>query len=167
VNAAIVVMGVSGAGKSTLGCALATALGCRFVEGDTLHPAANVAKMAAGIPLDDNDREPYLERVAQVCAAGAAAGVVVSCSALKRRYRDVIRKHAPTTRFVLPLLDHAQLAERLNRRRNHFMPASLLDSQLAALEPPAADEHVILVDGASGTSLQVALALASLAPMRP
>jgi carbohydrate kinase (thermoresistant glucokinase family) len=156
-------MGVSGAGKSTLARALAQALGWKFVEGDDLHPQANLAKMAAGIPLTDADRWPFLHAVAFAIAQNRANGVVVSCSALKRSYRDFIREHAagPIT-FVLPELTRAQLLERLQQRTAHFMPVSLLDSQLATFQQPAADEHAIIVDGAHSTHVQVANTLAAL-----
>lgn len=161
-NRAIVIMGVSGCGKSKLGRELAAALGVRFVEGDTLHPEGNIAKMSAGVPLDDIDREPFLLNVVAALVVGKARGVVVSCSALKRSYRDVIRSRAGDVTFVWPRVDRAVLAERLARRRDHHMPASLLDSQLETLEPPAADEHAIVVDGADTTPAQVAQALTAL-----
>ena len=159
-------MGVTGVGKSTLGRALATELGWNFVEGDALHPPANVRKMSAGIPLDDEDRRPFLEAVAQAIRAGRNTGVVVSCSALKRRYRDLIRERAGETLFVLPVLDRDRISERLEQRSGHFMPTSLLDSQLAALEMPDPDEKSILVDGAADTEAQVAEALAALGTIR-
>jgi len=139
----VVVMGVSGSGKSTVGASLADALGVPFVDGDALHPAANVAKMAAGIPLDDADRAPWLDAVGAVLAAGP---VVVACSALKRTYRDRLRAAAPELRLVFLDGSPALLASRMAARPGHFMPASLLDSQLAALERPAPDEHAITAD---------------------
>jgi gluconokinase len=151
---AIVVMGVSGCGKSTLAAALATALGWQFVEGDTLHPARNIAKMRAGLPLDDEDRLPFLENVAAALAANRS-GVVVSCSALKRSYRDRLRARAGDLLFVLPEVDRAKLVARLENRGNHFMPPSLLSSQLESLESPDADEQAIVVDGGADTDLQV------------
>jgi gluconokinase len=163
VTHAIVVMGVSGAGKTTLGRALAAALGSQFVEGDTLHPPANVAKMAAGVPLDDADRRPFLESVAAALAAGRERGIVVTCSALKRRYRDLLRAAVPDAVFVLPTVERDALAARLATRHNHYMPASLLDSQLATLEPPTADERAIIVDGGEPTQSQVARVRALLA----
>ncbi len=156
-------MGVSGSGKSTLGRALAATLGWQFVDGDTLHPAANVTKMAAGIPLDDADREPFLERVARVIAEKRRAGVVVACSALRRSYRDVIRARAGPVMFMLPVLDREILAARLGQRSGHFMPPSLLDSQLALLEFPDPDEQALLVDGNTPTEAQVGQALAAIA----
>jgi carbohydrate kinase (thermoresistant glucokinase family) len=162
VTRAIVIMGVSGCGKSTLGRELAAALGSEFVEGDALHPPANVAKMRAGVPLEDRDREPFLLRVADAIRAAKPHGAVVSCSALKRSYRDLIRDRAGAVTFVWPRADRAVLAVRLAQRRDHYMPASLLDSQLAALEPPVADERAIEVDGAAPTAAQVAAVLAAL-----
>ena len=161
---AIVIMGVSGCGKSTLGRALAAQLGWPFIEGDTLHPPANLAKMAAGIALDDDDRLPFLKRVAMACAQGNATGVVVSCSALKRRYRDLIRAQAGDVTFVLPMLDRAQLFARLAQRQGHFMPASLLESQLAALELPDPDEHALRIDGTASLDAQIADTIAALRP---
>jgi carbohydrate kinase (thermoresistant glucokinase family) len=154
-------MGVSGCGKTTLGRALAGALGWRFVEGDSLHSPASVAKMAAGIPLDDDDRRPFLERVARALCEHRQSGVVVSCSALKRSYRDAIRARAGVVTFVLPRLDPAALTERLEQRIDHFMPAALLESQLAAFEPPEPDEAAIVVEGAAPTAVQVAQVLAA------
>jgi len=139
----VVVMGVSGSGKTTVGAALADALGLRFVDGDALHPAANVAKMAAGIPLDDADRAPWLDAIGAVLAAGP---VVVACSALKRAYRDRLRAAAPGLQLVFLDGDPALLASRMTARPGHFMPASLLDSQLATLERPEPDEHALTAD---------------------
>jgi carbohydrate kinase (thermoresistant glucokinase family) len=156
---AVVIMGVSGSGKSTLGPALAEALGWRFIDGDALHPPANVAKMAAGIALDDADRRPFLEGVAQVLAAHRQSGVVVACSALRRSYRDYIRARAGPVLFVLPVLEREALVARLAGRADHFMPSSLLDSQLDLLEFPEPEEQVILVDGNESTELQVGQAL--------
>jgi gluconokinase len=158
---AVVVMGVSGCGKSTLASALAAALGWQFVEGDTLHPSRNIDKMQAGIPLDDHDRLPFLDNVAKAIAAHRS-GVVVSCSALKRSYRDYLRSSAGDVLFVLPDLDKPALLLRLANRSDHFMPASLLTSQLEALETPGADEQALVIDGAIGTNSQVAAAIAAL-----
>lgn len=163
---AIVIMGVSGSGKSTLGRALATALDWQFVDGDTLHPPSNVAKMAAGIPLDDDDRRPYLAGVAAALVSGRDRGVVVTCSALKRRHRNFLRDAADDVMFVLPTVGRATLAARLADRKDHFMPASLLDSQLATFEPPTADESVIAVDGNAPTPAQVAHVRAALTAQR-
>ncbi len=155
----IVVMGVSGCGKTTLARMLADRLGLRFIEGDDCHPPANVAKMRAGIPLDDADRQPFLDAVARALAA-APGGAVASCSALRRAYRDRIRAIVPDVRFVLPVLDGAALHERLAARAGHFMPPSLLASQLATLEPPQADEDALVLDGARPAAVQADEALA-------
>jgi gluconokinase len=156
-------MGVTGSGKSTLGKALARALGWQFVEGDTLHPAANIKKMAAGIPLDDQDRVPFFHNVAQALADSRPHGIVVSCSALKRSYRDQIRAGDPNALFVLPRLTRAQMQERLQGRAGHFMPASLLDSQLAILEPLGGDELSIQIPGDEAVDAQVQRTLARMA----
>jgi gluconokinase len=140
----LVVMGVSGSGKTTVGEALAVARGVPFADGDALHPEANVAKMAAGIPLDDADRAPWLDAIGAVLAAGP---VVVACSALKRAYRDRLRVAAPELELVYLEVDRATLLDRMTHR-THFMPPSLLDSQLATLEPPTAEEHAIVINGA-------------------
>jgi len=158
----VVVMGVSGSGKSTVGAALADALGLRFVDGDSLHPAANVAKMAAGIPLDDADRAPWLDAIGQVLAAGP---VVVACSALKRQYRDRLRAAAPTLRLVFLDGSRTLLASRMAARPGHFMPTSLLDSQLATLEVPGPDEHALTVDVATPVARLVSTLLVSLERM--
>jgi gluconokinase len=138
----VVVMGVSGTGKSTVGAALAGALGVPFVEGDDLHPAANVAKMAAGIPLTDADREPWLDLI----AAQLVRPVVVACSALKRAYRDRLREAAPDLALVYLHGTAQLLAARMEGREGHFMPTALLQSQLDALEEPAPDEDPIPMD---------------------
>jgi carbohydrate kinase (thermoresistant glucokinase family) len=135
----IVVMGVSSAGKSTVGEALAARMGMRFVDADALHPPRNIAKMSAGIPLTDADRAPWLELVGRELAG---APIVVACSALKRVYRDRLRRVAPTVRFVHLHGERHQLMERAARRTDHFMPPSLLDSQLTTLERPQPDEQV-------------------------
>ena len=158
---AIVIMGVSGSGKSTLGQALADTLGWSFVEGDALHPPANIAKMSAGTPLDDDDRRPFLENVSQAILA-RPEGVVVSCSALKRAYRDLIRSIAGDVTFVLPMLSREQLQARMARRAGHFMPAALLDSQLQTLEVPGADERAIQMDGDLPVEAQVERVMAAL-----
>lgn len=141
----VVVMGVSGSGKTTVGALLAEVLGVPFVDGDSLHPQGNVAKMAAGIPLDDDDRTPWLDAVGAVLARGS---VVVACSALKRAYRDRLRVAAPNLELVFLDGSGELLAARMSHRPDHFMPALLLDSQLATLEPPAPDERPLTVDAA-------------------
>ena len=147
-------MGVSGAGKSTVGALLAAELGWDFAEGDDLHPDRNIARMAAGTPLTDADRAPWLAAVRTWIDAHVRAGRpgVITCSALKRRYRDVLR--APQVVFVLLRADPAITARRLAARHGHFMPPALLDSQLQTLEPPGPDERAITVAG-DGTAEQV------------
>lgn len=160
----VVVMGVSGAGKTTLGEALAARLGWRFVEGDSFHPPGNVAKMSAGVPLDDADRRPWLEALAAAIARDEAEGrpSVVGCSALKRAYRDILRTGAPRVRFVHVHGDRAVLAERVANRPGHFFPAALLDSQLATLEPLGPDEDGVVVDLALPVEAQVEAAVRGL-----
>lgn len=148
--ALIVVMGVSGAGKSTVGAALAARLGLRFVDADSLHPETNVAKMAAGTPLTDDDRWPWLALVGSTLASAAREGLVVACSALRRSYRDAIRAAAPQVRFVHLAVPRAALDERVADRQEHFMPASLLDSQLSTLEPLWRDEAGVTVESVGG-----------------
>jgi len=145
--AAAVVMGVSGSGKSTVGRVLADRLGWEFVDGDALHPPANIAKMEAGQPLDDADRAPWLAAIAARIDEWLAAGTpgVVTCSALKRRYREAIIGGRRAVRLIYLAGSPALIACRIAGRRGHFMPASLLESQLAALEPPAAEEYPIIV----------------------
>jgi len=147
--AALIVMGVSGSGKTTVGRLLAGRLAWAFEEGDDLHPAANIEKMKSGRPLDDEDRRPWLEAIGRWIDASAEAdrAAVVTCSALKRAYRDLLAQKRPQVLFVFIDLDRATLAERVAGRKGHFMPASLLDSQLADLEPPGADEPAIRIDG--------------------
>jgi gluconokinase len=144
----MIVMGVSGSGKSTIGQALATALGLDFIDGDDLHPSANKEKMAAGHPLDDEDRAPWLEIIAQRIGTELAEGnpVVVACSALKRRYRTQLVSYAPSTVFIHLSGQRDIIAERQTHRNHEYMPNSLLDSQFATLEPLEADERSIVVD---------------------
>ncbi len=146
----IVVMGVSGAGKTTVGRDLAHRLGVSFIDADDLHGSENVAKMAAGIPLDDDDRWPWLDRVGAALAADP--GVVIACSALKRRYRDRLRASAPDTVFVHLDAPKERVTEQATARRGHFMPPALLASQLQTLEPLGADEDgiTVTVDGTAG-----------------
>lgn len=141
-------MGVSGSGKSLIGAAFARSLGVDFVEGDEYHTAANVARMSSGIPLTDDDRAEWLGLLAARIRKAKAPGIglVVSCSALKRSYRDILRAAASELRFVFLQGPRALLAERLASRRGHYMPRSLLESQLATLEEPSPDEHVWVCD---------------------
>lgn len=158
----IIVMGVSGCGKSTLAKALAQAKGWTFIEGDGLHPPENIEKMSRGIALTDADRRPFLANVAQSALDHRALGVVLSCSALKRRYRDALRAGAGPLFFVCLTVDRAELMRRMTERA-HFMPASLLESQLADFEPLAADETGIILDGALPIDALSAAALKALA----
>lgn len=158
-----VVMGVSGCGKSAIGQELAAALAVPYLEGDTYHPADNVAKMAAGIALDDADRAGWLLLLRHEIAAARAAGrgMVLSCSALKRRYRDVLRAGDPALRFVHLTGSRALIGARMQARAGHFMPLSLLDSQLRDLEPLQADENGICLDIAQAPAALVAAILRS------
>lgn len=177
-------MGVSGSGKSTVGAELARLLGAGFVDGDDLHPAANRAKMAAGTPLTDEDRWPWLERVKATLAGGLVGGsvgadasagggalraatgdgatdrgVVVACSALRRVYRDVLRGAGPGVRFVYLEVDRAEIEERLGRRHGHFFPPALMASQFATLEAPTvAEEPDIIALTPHGSARGLALA---------
>lgn len=143
-------MGVCGSGKSVIGSAFAKALGLPFVEGDQFHPRENVQKMAAGIALTDDDRAGWLDALSARLgdAAGSAEGVVLTCSALKRAYRDVLRRGASRLQLVWLHGPRELLELRMTRRQGHFMPTSLLDSQLATLEPPAPDERAWAMDAA-------------------
>lgn len=145
----IILMGVAGAGKTTLGKRLAQALGWRFVEGDELHPPANVAKMAAGTPLTDEDRAPWLERLREVILDTLARGedAVVACSALKQRYRRLLTVDPARVRWVYLWAPREVIASRLAQRTGHFMPPSLLDSQFAALEAPGEALQVDVTPG--------------------
>jgi gluconokinase len=145
---AIVVMGVCGSGKSTVGAALAKHLGVSFRDADEFHPAANVAKMSSGTPLTDADRWPWLDAIGAALADAGREGqsIVIGCSALKRVYRDRLRAAAGRPLVFVHLTgSYATLTRRMQTRKGHFMPASLLDSQLATLEPPDADEGAITV----------------------
>jgi gluconokinase len=145
---ALIVMGVTGCGKTAVGKALAKRLGANFIEGDALHPQENVAKMASGTPLDDNDRAGWLDTIGRNVADEQAMGkpVVATCSALKRAYRDRLRKFVPDAIFVHLVLSREESWRRVSNRPGHFMPASLVDSQFATLEAPAEDEAAISLD---------------------
>jgi carbohydrate kinase (thermoresistant glucokinase family) len=152
----LVEMGVSGSGKTTIAQALADRLGWAFQEGDALHPQANVDKMHAGIPLTDEDRWPWLRRVAAWVDGQLAAGQpgIITCSLLKRAYRDLVIDGRQGVRLLYLKGDKALIADRMARRKGHFMPASLLDSQFATLEEPGPDEHPLAVD-ISGTADEI------------
>lgn len=160
----VVVMGVSGCGKTTIGLLLSERTGWPFLDADTLHSAANVAKMAAGTPLTDDDRWPWLADVADWIAARHAAGepAILACSALKRAYRDRLRQADPQLRLVYLRTDPATLHERLSHRVGHFFPQTLLTAQLTDLEAPTADEHPIIVPSGQSPAEQVDAILAAL-----
>lgn len=142
----LIIMGVQGTGKSTVGKALADRLGLTFIDGDDLHPAANKAKMASGIPLTDEDRAPWLDAIGETIARERARGVTcaIVCSALKRRYRDQLRSFAPDLQFVHLAGSQELIAGRIAHRHHEYMPASLLDSQFATLEQLDDDEAGII-----------------------
>lgn len=144
----VVMMGVSGVGKTTIGTLLAEQLGWGYAEGDSYHPPANVAKMRAGTPLDDADRAPWLGAIATDIDRWRAAGrgMVVACSALKRSYRDILIGGRPDVRLVRLAGDEALIRARMETRTDHYMPPSLLSSQLATLQPPGDDEEAITVN---------------------
>ena len=153
-----VLMGVSGCGKSSVGEALSAETKVTFMDGDALHPTSNIEKMSRGEPLDDTDRAPWLVQVGQALAQRKGP-IVVGCSALKRKYRDIIRENAAEPVYFLHLdAPHKVLAQRMSEREGHFMPASLLDSQFAALEPLAPDEDGALIDIAQPISAVIAQA---------
>jgi gluconokinase len=140
----VVLTGVSGSGKSAVGSALAARLGWRFIDADDLHPAANIAKMSAGVPLTDEDRRPWLAEVARQLAA--AHDAVAACSALRRSYREILAAAVPGVLFIQLSVPPATLLARMQARGNHFMPVSLLDSQLATFEPLGPGEHGVAID---------------------
>jgi gluconokinase len=145
----VVVMGVSGSGKTSIGEAIAVAFKTDYVEGDALHPAVNIAKMSAGTPLTDEDRWPWLDAVGKALSEGSASGhaIVVSCSALKKVYRDRLRQAAGgRLAFVYLTGSRTVLESRMGHRTGHFMPTSLLDSQFKTLEPPTGEELIVTVD---------------------
>ncbi|MFE9453245.1 gluconokinase [Streptomyces sp. NPDC006739] len=146
----VVVMGVAGTGKTTIGPLLAARLGVPYAEGDDFHPPANIAKMSAGVPLDDADRWPWLDAIGAWAHGRAGLGGVVSCSALKRSYRDRLRAAAPGVVFVHLTGDRALIEGRMSHRQGHFMPTALLDSQFATLQPLEPGEAGVAVDVGGG-----------------
>lgn len=161
-----VIMGVAGSGKSSVGIALGQRVAARYIDGDDLHPATNIEKMAAGIPLTDEDRRPWLEQVGEVLRA-AEGPLLVGCSALKRAYRDLIRAKAGGPVVFIHLAGSpALIAERMSARQAHFMPTSLIDSQFAALQPLAPDETGFAVDIGLPLDAVVAAAAKQLGGMR-
>lgn len=164
----VVVMGVSGCGKSSVGEAIAEAFSTDFIEGDALHPPENIAKMSAGTPLTDEDRWPWLDAVGKALQKGSADGhaVVVSCSALKKAYRDHLRKAAGgRLAFVFLTGARAVLESRMGHRTGHFMPTSLLDSQFRTLEPPTGEDLVVTIDIDRPLDAVIAAALEGLADL--
>lgn len=139
----LVLMGVAGSGKTSVGEALSARMGIPYLDGDTLHPPGNIAKMSRGEPLTDADRWPWLARVGQALAGQEA--LILGCSALRRSYRDRIRAEAGAVIFVHLAGSRSVIAARMRQRGGHFMPVALLDSQFAALEPPAPEEHAVTV----------------------
>ncbi|GII77998.1 gluconokinase [Sphaerisporangium rufum] len=162
----LVVMGVSGSGKSTVGTALAKRLGVPYADADDFHSPANVAKMSAGVPLVDDDRWPWLRSIGAWLADHSTGGGVVSCSALRRAYRDVLREAAPQVGFVHLHGPQEVVRERVTGRAGHFMPASLLASQYETLEPLGGDEHGVVLDVTRGVPELVDDYLAAAPPAR-
>jgi gluconokinase len=162
----VIVAGVSGSGKTTVGALLAGRLHWRFADADEFHPAANVEKMRAGIPLTDEDRWPWLRAIAAWMDECIARGeqAVITCSALKRSYRDLLLGGRPGARMVFLAVDRELLVRRLAARHGHFFPEQLLGTQLAALEPPGPDERVLTVVPADDPSATVASVIAVLWP---
>lgn len=165
----IVMMGVSGVGKTTIGTLLADRLGWGYAEGDSYHPPQNVEKMRAGTPLDDADRGPWLAAIAADIDRWreSGQGMIVACSALKRSYREILIGGRPDVLLVRLAGDEALIRARMETRTDHYMPPSLLTSQIATLEPPAPDEGAITVDVTRSPEQCVAHILASLSDHRP
>ncbi|KAA0968244.1 gluconokinase [Aureimonas fodinaquatilis] len=162
----IMVMGPSGVGKTTTAKAIANALNWTFAEGDEFHPASNIAKMSAGIPLDDQDRQPWLETIRDWMTQKSKEGVntVITCSALKRRYRDILQGTEADLRFLQLDAPVQLVGERMSRRSDHYMPLSLLNSQFDALEPLQSDENGIVISVEENPEQVVSAALQALAP---
>jgi gluconokinase len=165
----VILAGVSGSGKTTVGRLLAGRLGWPFADGDAFHPAANVARMAAGVPLTDEDRWPWLAAIGAWIDERIAAGGsgVVACSALKRRYRDYLTEGRPEARLVFLEVGRDEDLARLRARRGHFFPARLLDSQFDDLEPPAPDEGALVLAGASSPGELVRAIISGLGLIAP
>jgi gluconokinase len=165
----LIVAGVSGSGKTTVGAMLAGRLGWRFADADDFHPAANIEKMRAGIPLTDEDRLPWLQAIAAWMDERIARGepTVVGCSALKRSYRDLLLGGRPQAQMIFLAVDREVLTRRLAARSGHFFPGQLLGTQLDALEPPQPDEHVLSVVPAGEPADTVASIIAVLWPDDP
>ncbi|GAA1416089.1 gluconokinase [Streptomyces thermospinosisporus] len=161
----VVVMGVAGTGKTTIGPLLAARLGVPYAEGDDFHPRASIAKMSAGIPLTDEDRWPWLDAIGDWAQGRAGLGGVVSCSALKRSYRDRLRNAAPGVVFLHLTGDRALIEDRMSHRKGHFMPTALLDSQFATLQPLERDEAGVAVDVTGSPEEITARAVAALAEL--
>ncbi|GAA0634198.1 gluconokinase [Streptomyces thermocarboxydovorans] len=161
----VVVMGVAGTGKTTIGPLLAARLGVPYAEGDDFHPGANIAKMSAGTPLTDEDRWPWLDAIGDWAQGRAGLGGVVSCSALKRSYRDRLRNAAPGVVFLHLTGDRALIEDRMSHRKGHFMPTALLDSQFATLQPLERDETGVAVDVTGSPEEIIARAVAALAEL--
>ncbi|MDE1169514.1 MAG: gluconokinase [Pseudomonas sp.] len=152
---AIVVMGVAGCGKSSVGAAISERSGGRLIEGDVFHPAANIEKMSAGIPLNDDDRAGWLTRLGEEMSACVASGerAILTCSALKRAYREKLRAAVPGLGFVFLELTPEEAANRVSHRPGHFMPASLIDSQFATLESPRGEPVTLALDATVSITL--------------
>ncbi|MEU5276645.1 gluconokinase [Streptomyces asoensis] len=161
----VVVMGVAGTGKTTIGPLLAARLGVPYAEGDDFHPQANIAKMSAGTPLEDADRWPWLDAIGAWADERAGLGGAVSCSALKRSYRDRLRAAAPSVVFVHLSGDRQLIEDRMAHRQGHFMPTALLDSQFATLQPLQADEAGVVVDVSGSPEAITERAVAALAAL--
>ncbi|MFG3171005.1 gluconokinase [Streptomyces sp. NPDC048200] len=163
----LVVMGVAGTGKTTIGPLLAARLGVPYAEGDDFHPQANIAKMSAGTPLTDDDRAPWLDAIGRWAHDRAGLGGVVSCSALKRGYRDRLRAAAPGIAFVHLTGARQLIEDRMSHRKGHFMPTALLDSQFVTLQPLAADEAGVEVDVSGDPAEITERAVAALTHLAP
>jgi gluconokinase len=160
----VIVMGVSGSGKSTVAKGLSTVLGWEFAEGDAFHPESNVAKMSSGTPLTDEDRWPWLEAIGEWISGKESRGesAVVTCSALRRVYRDLLRRGRPHVRFLHVTAESDVILDRMEHRPGHYMPPSLLPSQLATLEPLGDDEPGVVISNEGSAAQVLDRALAAL-----